>query len=310
VATELDDLGLDEISLVDEPANKSSRVLLWKRGRRAMKSGGSPDGGGIMDHSEKVGTMRRLMKSLGVGAADLNKAEDDVTNAELVAKIADLEKTNGELTAKTAAAEKVDAARVAVAKTAAEKADRRKATRGKMPAALQAHFDAANDEEKDEYEKAFNGSPDPVVAKVLTATAGQLETVTKENATLRERLDKIEGEQELTKIRAELAPVKGLVDLEKTATLVAKLRKTDPAAAAELVTELKAGAARVEAAGLFKVIGRDSGSVSDADAAIDKATTEVRKAHPEMSEAQAMTVALDANPALYTQHLTEKEAGR
>lgn len=124
---------------------------------------------------------------------------------------------------------------------------------------------------------------------------------------LAERLSKIEQAAEIAKTRTELAEAGVLVDLDKMVGIVVKLRATSPPDADELVKELKSGAEKAKTAALFSEIGKGGRPApSSADAAIDAAAAELRKADPKLSEAQAMTKALKADPGLYTRHLAER----
>ena len=288
MATELDDLSVDEVSLVDEPANKGSRVLLWKRAQ------GSSDRGATVNDIEGVGRVRRLMKRLGVGVADLNKVEETDVDAALKAEVEKLAKAVEALTAENAT---LKGAQADVAKAN----ERRNAFKAGLPKNLQAAFGDMKDEEKDEFEKRYvPGSEDPV-SKALKAAAS-------ENATLSARLEKIESDNAIAKVQGELAPFANLIDVAAMVPVITKLRKSDPAAADLFVTQLKTAHARVETAGLFKTLGRDSGVVTDADSAIDKAVADIRKGDPKLSEAEAMTKALEQNPALYDAYNAEKDA--
>lgn len=141
-------------------------------------------------------------------------------------------------------------------------------------------------------EKAVEAAPlDPAVAERLT----KAET---EAADLRKQLSDME-EREATRDRLSKAAVmvKGTpVKADEVAGLLAKL---DAAGVTVLESMLKAHAEVLDSLRLFKEVGELSDGTVDAQAQLDKAVEDFRKAHPTLTREQAEARVISSNPALY-----------
>lgn len=139
--------------------------------------------------------------------------------------------------------------------------------------------------------------------------AKALETVTGENATLKKRLDKMEGESDITKAKAEFKDLEGFVDMDKFVASVIKLRDLDADAASEFITQAKAMAAQSKLSGVFKVVGKNGDLETGAEGKLAKAVAAHRVANPDDNEAVATTKVMDADPSLYGDVEDERIAG-
>lgn len=179
-----------------------------------------------------------------------------------------------------------------------------------MGAAEKAEFDKALGEKDVELAKlrgeieALKAAEQKVVVEKADAVKQAAEAVAK-STELEARLAKIENAAEVAKLRAELTGAGVIVDVDKMVMIVRALQKTDAAAADSLVAELKTGAARASKASLFAEIGKSGGGSAStgAEAKIEAAVVEHRKANPTDSYAVAYTKVLKAQPELYTEHL-------
>ena len=160
------------------------------------------------------------------------------------------------------------------------------------------------------------GDPDPleslpedvrkVVDPLLKSAQDEASKATTENADLRKRLDKIESDN------AREAFAKGIGDLgglpQKREDIVELLwTMQDEEARATMQKNLEAAAAAARRGNLFGEIGSGLGGDGDgsAYAKIEAAATEIRKAKPDMTEAQARAQAMNENPELYDAYLEE-----
>lgn len=320
----LEDLVVDEVSLVDVPANKGARVILLKRGGDARVD-------------DKKTLLEKLKKALGLDTAsgsneDLNIGDSDVKIEE---KLAALEAQVTKLSADKALSD--FSARIAKAKTPAdlstieadagfkalgdearkalsteiearkgEFADQARSGRysefkTNLPKSLAKAFDEMDDDDKKEFMGRFGkaGEKDPV--------GKALEAATKRADVLQAQVDALVEKSELDSIKKDLGDLAKGDDADELAKSIRSLRKADPAAAEAMVKRMKAQAAQLKAAGLFKTIGKDGGEDQAADDKIEK-LAKARAAKDGISVAQATDLVLRENPGLYDASLEEKNA--
>lgn len=298
--TELRHLSIEEISLVDEPANKGARVVLLKR---AQESQEAPQ----MDPE-----VQKQINTLTESVQRLEK-----TNAQLVATssaLAQIAKAADVAGVKAAVAEfekagyKDEQVSVAASErtTELEKAGASassKAFRDKLPKSLQKAFDEMDDEERSAFMRSY-GKAEKADDPILRAIAA----VTKTNETLLARLETIETAQELAAARAELTDVVPAAEVEETAKSLIALRKANADAANAMLERLRSVSKAARAAGVLTVIGQATGQETSAMKRLDSAVTDYRKRHPEVSVAKATDAVLREDPGLYSDYLAEQEA--
>lgn len=327
--TLLEDLELDEVSLVDEPANKDARVVLFKRDGTGTRKRGA-----TMYGDDRVGLLRRLAKFLGVrdadlvekegdgvdeatrkrfddlterleklevdGAGDVAKAIAEAVKSEKPAEQAEaLEKRVAELEkdAKIAALEK----RLADVEKTGEEDEVLKAFRDELPKALRPGFDEMGEEEKrrfmDKFKKSADSADEPL-AKALST----IESLTKAGETASARIEKLEREAEVAKLRTELSGLENFVDLEKTVEEVYELRKLSPKSADSMIERLRAFAKQTESSEFLKEIGSSHGAQpTEVEKRIEAKIEEYRKAHPDATPEQAYAAVVTTNKELYTE---------
>ena len=192
----------------------------------------------------------------------------------------------------------------------------KKEDREKVEAAL-AGFDGSTEEllaavaakpDDDDDGDPLKGVPEEVravVEPVLKSATEKATAVEKENATLKERLDKVE------KDRAREAFAKSVGDLtglsEKREDVIANLWKIDDEETRATVQKnLEAAAASARRGGLYAELGSSlEGEGGGAYAKISAAAEEIRKANPGMTEAIAKSKAMELHPELYDEYLAE-----
>lgn len=172
-----------------------------------------------------------------------------------------------------------------------------------------------------ELEKDSEEDPDPleslpedvrkVVDPLLKSAQDEATKATSENAVLKGRIDKIEA----ATAREEFA--KGVGDLiglpQKREDIVESLwTMTDVEARGTMQKNLEAAAAAARRGNLFGEIGSGMGGDGDGSAysKIEAAATEIRKANPKVTEAQARAQAMNDNPELYDAYLEEQPSAR
>ena len=161
-----------------------------------------------------------------------------------------------------------------------------------------------------------DGDPDPlegvpaevrkVVDPLLKAAGERTDALGKENATLKERLDKIEADG------ARAAFEKGVGDLtgipQKREDIVAMLwGMTDAESRSTMQKNLEAAAEAARRGNLYAEIGTGMGDGGgSAYAKITAVAEEIRKSKPNISEAESRAEAMQRHPELYDAYLAEQ----
>ncbi len=130
--------------------------------------------------------------------------------------------------------------------------------------------------------------------------------LTKENADLKKRLDKLEGDSALTTFGKSVGDLTGLP--QKRDDLVDLLWTMDDEKARESMQKnLEAAAAAARRGNVFGNIGSDlaGGDTGSAYAKIQAAAVEIKKANPKLTVEQARAQAMNDNPELYDAYLDE-----
>lgn len=267
----LEGLVVDEVSLVDVPANKGAKVILLKRDTSDM------DDQTFLERLKKaLGFLPPGAKKPGEDREDENDPKkkpnpfmsgdpkvDQKKFDELAASVQKL------LDAETARTEAARVAKEAADKVAKEAAD--KAAAGKTE-----------------------------VEKSLDAAQKRAENLEAQVAALQEA-------SEISKLLSgDLKDVAKGGNGDEIAKSVLKVRKADPAAAEVLVKQLKAQASQLATAGLFKTIGKDGGEEQSAEQKLEKMARK-RAEDKGITYAVAYDAVVQENPDLYTETLASKE---
>lgn len=296
---DLKDLHLDEVSLVDEPANRDSRIVLFKRGQEEC---------GKMNRGQAKMLASKLAAYFGGDARDEDDEErDDEMDEkarkqldELIAKVAQVDS----LVAKVDALAKENAA----LKAQAEKVSKHSEFRAQLPESVRKAFDEMSAEDQDNFVKRF-GQP---AAAAEDPIAKALEAKTKENEALAKRLEAIENERAIEKVRAELKDLEGMVKVDELAETVLTLRKSGhDAAAKSIVEKFRATKAQLETSGLFKELGRAGQGEIGAIEKVEALAKALRDKNPELTHAAAVAKVFENpdNAELYSAYKAERLKG-
>lgn len=228
------------------------------------------DGGSMSDNTEQVATLEKKLADMQASLdAEIAKRED----AEAVAKMSDEEKAYMSRLddEKAAAFRKLSADERAKAMKVAKAADETVVIDGET------------------------------VAK--SAVGDQTFAILKAQAA---RMEAIEKQAKADRDAAELATLEKRASTEfsalpgtpaELAQVLKAVNTLDGDIAKRVESILKAANATAQEA--FVTKGHKAGSSIDADSPLEKAAAELRKADPNLTEAQAVAKALDANPSLY-----------
>jgi len=332
---------VDMISLVDRGDNPGARVAISKR--QSSLDTDDEEGGKIpamnANDDDRVGFAKRFLTYMGISKADLDLEEEVIVDKdaqELKKQLDELQGKFDDLEKETAIAKSINTANdaIAVAKSAedvdkviagledvdvikavtdiaaarkgvlAKSADDEvvKAFREKLPVPLQKAFDEMEDDDQKSFMKSYDGKKEDPTSATLAKMASALEAANT-------RLEKVEMDTREAEIVKELEDLEGIIkSVPDAAKMIAKTEKRDPDAGAEMLEYHKALAAQAKEKDFLKVIGQDDGAIGDAEAELDKAVEKYRAEHPDVSEAEAMTKVLDADPELYDRYNIEKEA--
>lgn len=155
------------------------------------------------------------------------------------------------------------------------------------------------DFEPDEIEKALTELP-PAVAEFVKAQNERLAEA--EKALEGERLAKADAEW-----TAKARSVDGLVDNpEEFGSKLRAVADTDPELADSILSALQAANSRVAKSGLFAELGHTQPSAGSALEKVENIAKAMTEADPSKSHAEAVSEALEANPALYDEYVAER----
>lgn len=328
MAQMLTDMNIEEVSLVDDPANPGAKVLLWKR-----KNGGDMT---KKDDSGLKASLLQVLQKFGMygapeQATTFNDLDDGREKQEMIQVLSDsLVSIAGDTSLSDE--DKKSYMQQSVSEFLAEIGSSQETEKGNAddPASMQTKGDmmktidlsTLSKENKEQLlkqlqdEQAAAGSTgepagneggdamkkeqiDEVVTKAL-------EPVQKELKDAQALIAKMNDEKAAA-VRLEKAKdiTKGLagVDVEKVAEM---LKGLDDAGQETLASVLKAASEQSKLATLLKTAGSDTAKPGSADEIAKSKADEIRKANPKLSEQQALAMAWEQNPGLYDQHCGEQ----
>lgn len=286
MAAQLTDMDIEEVSLVDDGANPGAKVEIWKakggkpKGQHdepdADDKGGDPDadedddGFGFKGDAKRVKKQQEIEMTLEELAKSLEAAE---------AKLDELEKANGDAVARAAELEGVVKAKDT--EIAGLKSDIAKA----KPA-----------DTEDEILKAL---PEAARELVLKAKKAEAEAT----AALAKAKDAQDTADAIAKAKA-----LNFGKPEDVGPLLMRVAKgmTTTADAEKLEQLLKSAGEVASKSPLFKAIGSGQATEGDPEDLLKSKAAEIKKARPELTEAQAYDAALAANPDLYSAYVSKR----
>lgn len=299
----LSEMTIDEISLVDDPANEQARVVIVKA-RSKNKKPASPDvEDGETDEMDTDSLVDQVKKALAhiaprvaqTLAGGLSAEDQSVTDATEAAAL----EFQMDIEALAKSLEEAEAKIEAVAK-AAEDAN---AEVARLTAEVE-----AKDEEIAKL-RGGEGEPEDVLKSLPESIRKRFEeneAIAKAaQAEIAKLKDAAETAEAITKAREV-----GFGDAETVGPLLLRVRKgtTTTADADALEAMLKSAAAVDKSSGLFRTAGVDQARPAAADAALDAAAAEIQKNNASLTREQAVVKALEANPELYAEYVAKRRA--
>lgn len=311
MAQDLSEMTIEEISLVDDPANEQARVLIVKakggaKGKKASHK--EPDGDegkaeGDGDGDEAEAAMR------------LKKALDEIA-PELVQAVVGGDPINPEAAHEAAASLKEYVMDIENLSKALEDAEARLETLEKRATDAEAALNEANEIIK---------AKDAELETVTKAAGGEEEGPSEEEIikslpeSIRKRLEDAKAaEEELAKAKAKaeedeaVAAAKkyGVGKAEEVGPMMLRVKKgMTTEADAELLDALLKSFSEVSGKSLlFKSMGSDAAVDGDPEALLKAKADEIKKANSGLTDAQAYEKALENNPALYNAYIAKRRA--
>lgn len=311
MAQDLSDMTIEEISLVDDPANEQARVLIVKakggaKGKKAPHmepdgDEGKTDGDGDGDEAE--------------AAMRLKKALDEIA-PELVQAVIGGDPINPEAAGEAAASLKEYVMDIENLSKALEDAEARLETLEKRATDAEAALNEANeiikakDAELEAVNKAAGGEGDDNSEEEIIKSLPE---------SIRKRLEAAQAvEEELAKAKAKaeedeaIAKAKelGVGNADELGPMLLRVRKgmTTEADAAAIETLLKSFSEVSGKSLLFKSMGSDAAVDGDPEALLKAKADEIKKANSGLTDAQAYVKATEENPALYNAYIAKRRA--
>ena len=296
--TDLSDMVIEEISLVDEPASPGAHVEIFKR------AGAQDDTS--MSAAAVIATVLNAMEAMsdeiitkaltgsGSGSADQSELAKAVFN-EVLMDITELNKALQE------AEDRIAAAEGAITKANADHAAELAAKDGEI-AKLNGEIQKGKKKKGDGADKEPDGDPDD--EEFMKSLPESIRKQLEEGREAKVELAKAREKQELDAAIAK-AKTLGSGDPEVIGPLLLRVRKgmTTEADASALETLLKSTAKIVDASNLFRVAGAGGGGAEAEPDAIMKAKAEdiFKAANGGLTKEQAYTQACNENPQIYDQ---------
>ena len=280
MAQKLTDMIIDEISIVDDPANEQARVVITKMKAAPNGQTGSEGSSGDDDPASAVN------KEFQMDLENLAKALEDAE-----AKLTTLEKRTTDAEAALADANEV---------IKAKEAEIEELQKGYKAAAAKSNDGDADDE--DEEKKVMKSLPESIKKRLedFEKRAAEAETTL---AKMREEKDTADA----------IAKAKSLNfgKAEEIGPLLMRVTKgTTTAADAETLERLfKAAGEQGKVTNLFRSVGSDTAVEGDPETLMKAKAEEIQKANKGMSFEQAYTKAMEDNPSLYNAYVAKRRAG-
>ena len=270
----------EALTFAELAADRELRDKIWSMCYMLEDSLGSI----VRDESctDKAAKIQQSIEEFKTAVTAITKGENKMTPEEITAlkkakedsdtKVAELTKANEELIAKAAKCPECGA-------TLPESGTCAKGCGGKK-------------EVKKEETDIFKGLPESIVKEI------------KEN---RDRISKMEDEASTREYVAKAAEVTLIGKADEIGDLLKTIAKHDAKSAEKVLDLFKTASARIKEGDLLKEVGKstDSGTVSAYDKIVAKAA-ELRKSHPELTEAKAFTKVYDEDTELRAAYLKER----
>lgn len=306
MATEISDMVIDEISLVDDPANEQARVVIVKAKKKP--SAGYMSKAEESDEDEDDEESEEDLEMLKEAAEELNKrvqrtrsgGSPEPDAASMAA--ASLKEYEMDIESLSKALEDAEAKLTTLSKRVDE-AEGALAEAHEIIKAKDAEIDtvrksgASND---DDAEEAFFKSLPAKVRKRLEDSEAIAKAAQAELTAMR---DKAETTEAIAKARGYK-----IGNPDTVGPLMLRIAKglTTQADVEVLEAVLKGAGEVTEKSDLFRSMGSDSGSDTDPESILKTKAEEIRKANSGMSFEQAYEKAMVLNPSLYQAYISKR----
>lgn len=307
MAQDLTEMTIEEISLVDDPANEQARVLIVKaKGAKASMDDQEDD----EEELEEQPTMKEM-----AAAMRLKKALEEIA-PDVVQAVVGGQPINPEAAGEAAASLKEYVMDIQNLSKALEDAEARLETLEKRATDAEAALADANDiiKTRDAELDAVSKSSDEA-----DATPSEEEVIKSLPESIRKRLE------EADKATEELAKAKAKAEEDEAVAKAAKLGVGKAEELGPVLLRVRKGATTVDDAAvietllkslsevslksiLFKSMGSDAAVEGDPDAMLKAKADEIKKAKPELTDAQAYAKATEENPHLYNAYVAKRRA--
>lgn len=307
MAQDLSDMTIEEISLVDDPANEQARVLIVKAKKgKAYKSEDEED---EEEEQEEASEMEIA------AAMRLKKALEEIA-PDVVQAVVGGEPINPEAAGEAAASLKEYTMDIEVLSKALEDAEARLDTLEKRATDAEAALADANEIIK---------AKDAELEAVTKANGGEEEGPSEEEVikslpeSIRKRLEEADqAQEELAKAKAKaeedeavaMAKSLNVGKAEELGPVLLRVRKgmTTEADADTIERLLKSlGEVSVKSL-LFKSMGSDAAVDGEPEALLKAKADEIKKANQSLTDAQAYAKATEENPHLYNAYIAKRRA--
>jgi hypothetical protein len=322
MATQLTDMEIMEISLVDEPANDAARVEIFKSKKAVCKDDEKDPNEAEPDNDEDDASSKPGKGKKGAAGSGKKVPMAKVAGAVLAA----IEALSDEIVAKALAGEfagnpdAAEAAAFIVKETAMDLQSLQTAladAEGRI-AELTKRADEAEAKNRDletvvkakdaELDKlhADNADEDEVLKSLPEPVRKRIEDANKAAAAAQEEVAKMRAAAD-EREAIEKAKAIGIGDAAKLGPLLMRIEKGKSGAedAAEVTRLLKSAAELSAKSPLFKQFGSDVKVEGDPEELLKAKADEIRKGKPDLSPAQAYAKATEENPELYTAYVAK-----
>lgn len=315
MTTKLSDMQIDEISLVDDPANGEARVLIVKAKNPPKMDDEDEDDEEMMDDESA-----KTPKKKGYGSEYMKKFREALEDAELddeqkdaVAKAAEAlaEAISGTTTASAAKEKTMDLEALSKALGEAEaKLVALEKRSDEAEAALAEAQDVIKqkDAELAEVKKSAGTNDEEEILKSLPESVRKrLEESERQAKEASDAIAKMKAETEEKDAIAK-AKALGVGDAEKVGPMLMRVAKgTTTDEDAKFLESLLKGVGEIAGkSALFKSLGSASAEEGNPEQQMQAKADEIKKANPKLSKEQAYAEAVQQNPHLYNDYVAKR----
>lgn len=281
--------------VVDSGDNPKSHVLLYKNEGGIDENNNVDSNGNKKKGEDNTMTLKEILAKMA-SEESLTKEEQEFIKTESEAKDNEINTLKTESEAKDT---KADEVQKKLDKVEIELVEVKKEVKPKD-----------GDEEKKGEEAIKKASPE--VQEEFKKMTERLEKSDKKAEAETEKVEKLSEKIAKAEFVVKAKTMPGIGETpEKLADLLLSISKASPEEYPELEKLLETTSKKVVEGTLLKAVGTDEeGDTGDAESKIKKATEAMKKAKPDLTDAQAEAEALEADPKLYEEYENAREGGK